>query len=111
MNGPFSPGALVKCNDCIDVRKSTEKNSCPVGTKIFSPRTRQDWETFIKSTKMVKDPNWIIDITRPEDGCNNCFTEGAVVPNMNSEAQDHANVPIHKQWVTSDGSPWWLRSA
>merc|ERR1719487_1187481 len=75
MNGPFSPGTLVKCVNCADVHRSTDINSCPSGTKLFSPRTFADWDTFLKSTSgesRLADPDWIIDITRPVDGCPFC---------------------------------------
>merc|ERR1719456_1523180 len=68
-------------------------------TKIFSPRTRSDWETFVKSAEPLRDPNMIIDITSPKDGCAGC----TAFP-MNSK------VPEFKDFKTSDGSPWWLRS-
>jgi hypothetical protein len=46
----------------------------------------------------LRAPNWIIDITRPQNGCGGC-TQNA----MNS-----ANA-AQGTWRTSDGSPWWLR--
>jgi hypothetical protein len=65
MNGPYSAGSLVKCTNCNDVKKSTDKISCPSGTKLFSPQSRQDWESFLKSATPLRAPHWIIDITRP----------------------------------------------
>ena len=47
--GYYSAGAIVRCTNGIDVRKSLDKNSCPRGTKIFSPATRSDWKTFLAS--------------------------------------------------------------
>jgi uncharacterized protein YfbU (UPF0304 family) len=99
LNGPFSPGPVVKCTNCIDTRKSTDKNSCPDGTKLFSPQSRMDWKTFISSAGPLRAPNWIIDVTRPQNGCGGC-TGNAM--NSGNAAQ--------KSWVTADGSPWWLRS-
>jgi hypothetical protein len=98
LNGPFSPGPLVKCTNCKDVRRTQEKNSCPEGTKLFSPQSRTDWKTFFASAHPLRAPNWIIDITRPQNGCGGC-----------KEAMNSKN-PRQRSWVTSDGSPWWLRS-
>merc|ERR1719321_2030878 len=61
LSGTYSPGMLVKCEQCLTVYKSTQKNSCPAGMKIFSPRSRKDWETFISSAQPLRAPNWIID--------------------------------------------------
>lgn len=99
LNGPFSAGALVKCTNCNDVYRATEKDSCPEGTKIFSPRSRQDWHTFLASAGPLRDPHWIVDVTRAQDGCGGC-ANGA----MNSKDQSQSS------WMTRDGSPWWLRS-
>jgi len=97
LNGRYSPGMLVKCTNCLDVYRSDDKNSCPLGTKLWSPRTRADWTTFIASATILADPNWIIDVTRPQDGCGGC-TDYA----MNSGEPEQAT------WRTADGSPWWL---
>jgi len=99
LNGPHSAGALVKCMNCNDVYRSTEKDSCPEGTKIFSPRTRSDWHTILASATPLRAPNWIVDITRPENGCKGC-TKAA----MNSGKTGQSS------WMTRDGSPWWLRN-
>jgi hypothetical protein len=98
LNGPYSAGPLVKCTRCWDVHRSLEKNSCPDGTKLFAPRTRMDWKTIISSVTPIRAPHWIVDITRSEDGCGGCTKP------MNS------HTPDQKSWLTSDGSPWWLRS-
>jgi len=98
LNGYFSPGALVKCTDGFDVYKSQQKNSCPRGTKIFSPASRNDWKTFLASTGPLRAPNWIIDVTRPANGCGGC------------SAPMHSKQKNQKTWRTSDGSAWWLRS-
>jgi len=99
ITGAYSPGALLRCTQCLDVRRSKEKNSCPKGTKIFSPRTRQDWGVVLESAKPLRSPHWIIDITRPRGGCGGC-TRHAM----------HSRVASQATWKTSDGSAWWLRS-
>merc|ERR1719324_435446 len=68
MNGPYSPGPVVKCVNCLDVRRSLEKNSCPDGTKLFAPRSKTDWKTFLNSATPLRAPNFIIDVTRPQNG-------------------------------------------
>merc|ERR1719424_765435 len=95
----YSAGLLVKCEQCLSVSKSTQKNSCPTGMKIFSPRSRADWKTFIVSAQPLRAPHWIVDVTRPQNGCGGCKKYP-----MNSR------VPQQATWRTSDGSPWWLRS-
>jgi len=95
----YSPGSLVKCEQCLSVSKSIQKNSCPKGMKIFSPRSRADLKTFIISAQPLRAPHWIIDITRPRAGCGGCAKYA-----MNSK------VPNQATWKTSDGSAWWLRS-
>jgi len=99
MNGPFSAGALVKCQECLDVRRSNEKNSCPEGTKLFSPRSRTDWHTFLASATPLHAPDFIVDITRPQSGCAGCANSP-----MNFKDS------LRQGWMTRDGSPWWLRS-
>jgi len=98
--GSFSAGTLIKCKGCLDVRKATQKNSCPVGTKIFAPATRNDWKTFIKSATPLRSPHWIIDVTRPQNGCGGCTRHA-----MNSKTAAQAT------WRTADGAAWWLRSS
>jgi len=99
LEGHYRAGPLVKCKGCLDVRRSKDKSSCPVGTKIFAPATRGDWQTFLNSAGPLGQPHWIIDITRPQNGCGGCTSNA--MNNLNSQ---------QKSWVTSDGSPWWLRS-
>merc|ERR1719408_126280 len=96
MNGPYSAGPIVKCTNCLDVRRSRDKNSCPEGTKIFSPRSLDDWDTFLMSARPVADPHWIVDVTRPQNGCEGC-----------DETEENAKKFL-KAFKTSDGSPWWL---
>jgi len=100
LSGSYSAGAMVKCSKCIDVRRSKEKNSCPRGTKIFAPGSRSDWKTFFRSAGPLKAPHWIVDVTRPQNGCGGCTFNS-----MNSGNNKQ------KTWHTSDGSAWWLRSA
>jgi hypothetical protein len=100
LNGPYSPGPMVKCVGCIETRRAIDRNSCPDGTKIFSPRSRMDWKTLIASIQPLRAPNWIIDVTRPKNGCGGC-TRNA----MNSKNNGQST------WATTDGSPWWLRSS
>merc|ERR1719163_1332558 len=40
LNGPYTPGALVKCTGCTTVYRSTDKISCPTGSKLFAPQSR-----------------------------------------------------------------------
>jgi len=113
MNGPWTPGTLVKCSNCLDVARSAQKNSCPIGTKLFAPQSRQDWETFIKSAQPLRAPNFIVDITRPFPGCVRpfCAPSGNTDAAMNSQSQVQLNMPLSQRWATQDGSPWWLRSS
>jgi hypothetical protein len=99
LNGPFSPGPLVKCTGCSRVQRSEDPNSCPDGTKLFAPRTRDDWQTFLASATPLRDPNFIVDVTRPQSGCAGCNEHA-----MNSKTEQQ------ESWVTQDGAPWWLRS-
>jgi len=98
--GAYSAQILVKCEKCLDVYRSNDKNSCPPGTKIFSPRSRSDWKTFIASAMPLRSPNWIIDITRPTNGCGGC-----------AKASMNSGSPQQATWRTADGSAWWLRAA
>merc|ERR1719162_2356330 len=100
LEGHYRAGPLVKCTGCHDVFRSKEKNSCPRNTKIFAPATRTDWQTFLNSAGPLGHPHWIIDITRPQNGCGGCTSNAMNSANSNQ-----------KSWRTSDGSPWWLRSS
>jgi len=99
LEGHYHAGPLVKCTACHDVRRSRDKSSCPRGTKLFAPSTKSDWKTFLASTGPLRNPSWIIDITRPQNGCGGCTSNA-----MNSKNKNQAS------WKTSDGAPWWLRS-
>ena len=48
--------------------------------------------------KIPAAPHLIVDVTRPSNGCGGC-TKYAM----------KSGVPQQSSWVTSDGSPWWLR--
>jgi len=98
--GTYSAGVLLKCEKCLDIHQSTDQNSCPEGTKLFAPESEQDWTTFLASAAPLRAPHWIVDITRPQDGCGGCDQFA-----MNSAQAEQAT------WVTKDGAPWFLRSA
>jgi len=99
LNGHYSPGPLVKCTGCKDIRRSTDTSSCPRGTKLFAPASKADWKTLLSSVRPLRNPNWIVDVTRPQNGCGGCTSNP-----MNSANRKQTT------WRTSDGSPWWLRS-
>merc|ERR1719482_1305241 len=48
----------------------------------------------------LRSPNWIVDITRPTNGCGGC-----------QKAAMNSGSPVQATWQTADGSAWWLRSA
>jgi hypothetical protein len=102
---PFEPKALAKCtgSGCRDVYRSTDTNSCPENWKIFSPRSRSDWQTLIDvngGQVFLAAPHFIVDVTRPSNGCGGCTSNP-----MNS------GVAQQSSWVTTDGTAWWLRSS
>merc|ERR1719271_566194 len=97
---PYSTKLLVKCEQCLDVYRSQQKNSCPVGMKIFSPRSRADWKVFLDSAGPLRAPHWILDITRPQNGCGGC-----------TRYPMKSTTPQQATWKTSDGSAWWLRDS
>jgi len=101
LNGAYSAHAMVKCTNCLDVRKSTAFNSCPKGTKLFSPASKSDWQTVIASVGPLRAPHWIIDVSKPSGGCTGCRNHAMNSGNRFQRQQG---------WRTSDGSPWWLRS-
>jgi len=100
LTGAYSAKTLMRCKGCLDVSKSTQKNSCPTGTKLFAPASRADWKTFLGSAGPLRSPHWIIDVTRPQNGCGGCTRH-----TMNSATAAQAT------WHTADGAPWWLRSS
>jgi len=104
LTGKYSAGALLKCENCLEVSKSTQKNSCPEGTKLWAPRNRDDWKTFLDSgLSSLRAPNWIVDVTNPKNGPG-CCGWSAKSHNFNSGVAQQA------AWKTADGAPWWLRS-
>ena len=60
--------------------RSSQKNSCPNGMKIFSPASRGDWKTFLTSAGPLRAPHWIIDVTRPQNGCGGCKKSELGIP-------------------------------
>jgi len=66
--------------------------------KIFSPATRQDWKTVLDSAGALRAPHWIVDVTRPQNGCGGC-TRYAM----------KSTTPHQATWKISDGFVWWLR--
>jgi len=96
--GSYSAGPLIKCEKCADVSSSLQVNSCPVGTKLFAPESHEDWQTFLDSATAVRAPHWIVDVTRPQNGCGGC-----------DEYAMNSNTPEQATWITQDGTPWWLR--
>jgi len=71
--------------------------------KLWSPRSREDWKTWIASTSSIRAPHFIIDITKDTDGNPDKDT-------FHEEAMKSEN-PAVAEWHTSDGSAWWLRDA
>jgi hypothetical protein len=105
----WSPGALVKCTNCLDVYRSNDHNSCPIGTKLFSPRTREDWTALLDSTRAqgpLRAPNFIFDVTR----AHNDITNEHIQP-INSGTAANNDLPFRTRWMTHDGSPWWLHES
>ena len=90
---------LVKIRDGIEMSQKAEPTSCPLGWKLFSPQSKTDWLTVIRSTTTLpKAPHLIVDVTRRQNGCPGCTAHA-----MNS------NVTEQQSWKTTDGTPWWLR--
>merc|ERR1711959_559216 len=101
----YSPGGLVRIHNGRRVRKSTETDSCPNGWKVWSPRNKNDWTIVYNVMKKninnyPKKPHFIIDVTRPANGCGGC-TKYAM----------RSNTAQQGSWGTKDGSAWWLRDA
>merc|ERR1719502_861761 len=68
LNGPYSAKAMVKCTNCIDIRRTSDKDSCPIGTKLFSPASKSDWVTFKASAGKLAAPHMIVDVSKPTSG-------------------------------------------
>jgi len=101
----YSAGKLVSVMNGKRVRKVTEKDSCPKGFKIWSPRNKNDWTLVYNAMKKninnyPKKPHNIVDVTRPANSCGGC-TKYAM---KSTTAQQGS-------WTTRDGSAWWLRDA
>jgi len=101
----YSAGNILRIHNGRRVRKSTETDSCPTGYKVFSPRNKKDWTIVFNAmgksiNKYPKKPHFIIDVTRPANGCGGC-TKYAM---KSTTAQQGS-------WRTKDGSAWWLRDA
>merc|ERR1712032_1564576 len=89
----------------MGVRKSTETDSCPNGWKVWSPRNKNDWTlVYNKMGKNInnypKKPHFIIDVTRPANGCGGCKSYAM-----------KSGVSQQSSWRTKDGSAWWLRDS
>eukprot|EP00435_Cladocopium_sp_Y103_P020343 s1661_g4.t5 len=96
----WSPGGLKKCvGNCKKVSKSTEVNDCPKDWKIFSPRSKEDWETIISLDDVLK-PHLVVDVTQDKAGCGGCTQKA-----MNSDEDGQS------MWKTLDGSAWWLSAS
>ena len=101
----YSAGRLVMIKNGLQVNKVNQQNSCPIGYKIWSPRSKNDWLAVYNALGQSIDrypqkPNLIVDVSRALDKCDTCDTtvmRGTVV---------HEN-----WWRTTDGSPWWLRDS
>merc|ERR1712032_1017129 len=104
VNG-YSPGGLARIHNGRRVRRSTETDSCPDKWKVWSPRNKNDWTLVYNAmgktiNNYPKKPHFIIDVTRPANGCGGC-TKYAM---KSTQAQQGS-------WKTKDGSAWWLRDA
>merc|ERR1712037_360944 len=96
---------ILKVTGGKKVKKSTEKNSCPTGYKIWSPRNKNDWTIVYNAMKKSynnypRKPHLIIDVTRAANSCSGCNKYA-----MKSGVSQQAT------WKTSDGSKWWLRDS
>ena len=101
----YSAGKLVRVHHGRPVSTNTDKNSCPDGYKIWSPRTKDDWTVvYYAMDKNIanypKKDSLIIDVSNANNGCGGCGTEA-----MNS---GNAKQSV---WKTSDKSAWWLRDS
>ena len=103
----YSTGDLVRISNGVtnglQVAKAGDRNSCPKGYKLWSPRTKADWTAVYNAMGQDIDnypgkSGMIVDVFRTQDGCGGCGDDA-----MNS------NVSEQSSWQTSDGSAWWLR--
>ena len=101
----YSAGNVVRVTNGLRVYRSTEKNSCPSGWKIWSPRNKNDWTLVYNAlgknfADYPNNPQLIVDVTRNQNGCPGCKNYA-----MNSGVIEQV------LWQTSDGSAWWLRNS
>eukprot|EP00808_Paulinella_micropora_P007749 g81599.t1 len=90
----YSPCGLLQVNNGRYINNKDDVNSCPLGWKLFAPRSLKDWKTV--KAMVLDDYRWVVDVTKSTGG-----SDGSSQP-MNSASRP--------QWVTSDGAGWWLRS-
>ena len=101
----YSAGQVVRVKGGLDVYKSTQKNSCPTGYKLWAPSNKADWAIVYNALgksfhNYPRKPYLIIDVTRPENGCGGC--KGYAMK---------SGVPEQSSWQTKDGNTWWLRDS
>lgn len=85
------------------ISKSTDANSCPPKWKIWAPASKADYQkayTATNSFSGMAGPHFIVDVTRPSNGCGGCTNYA-----MNS------GVSQQSSWKTTDGAAWWLRDS
>jgi hypothetical protein len=101
----YSAGDVVRVTNGIDAYKSTQKNSCPAGYKLWAPPTKADWTIVYNALgknlhNYPRVPHLIIDVTNPENKCGGC-TKYAM----------KSGVPQQSSWKTTDGNLWWMRDS
>lgn len=100
--GPYSPGALVQVQHGVSTGKPSQANSCPAGWKVWSPRTKEDYDTARASHPDFSTAKQLVDVTKDSTGNSD---SGGQAYAMNSE------VAQQSAWHTSDNTPWYLRDA
>ena len=73
----YSAGGLIRIANGLKVSKSTQKNSCPNGWKIWSPRNKNDWTLAYNAMGLnikyyPRQPHLLVDVTRNANGCGGC---------------------------------------
>ena len=96
----YSAGQVVRVKGGLDVYKSTQKNSCPTGYKLWAPSNKADWAIVYNALgkeigHYPRKPHLIVDVAKPEHGCSGCIEHA-----MNS------GVPEQSSWRTTDGNLW-----
>ena len=99
----YSAGNVIRVSNGLKVFKSTEKNSCPSGWKIWSPRNKNDWTIVYNAlgkniNNYPRKPYLIVDVTRDTKGCGGC-----------AKYAMKSGVSQQSSWKTTDDSDWWLR--